>query len=723
MELAPKQPRPIAIAPAASNGRTVPEEENPLPTMPFTCVTCTRRKVKCDKSGPPCSACRKGRLDCFYEAPPPRKRKRKPAEEVHEKLEQYERVLKQHGLLDEAAKDSPSGDSPLESSLRLSETAAANPWSPHTRGGKLLHGGGKSRWIDSTLWKNLEVEGLGPSSDDEEEGVDGAGGGDSQLAAPDDPFSAAFLGGTVAQRSLLDYHPTYDVAMKLWKTYCSHVEPITKLLHVPTGQAMVQRTAANPSTASKSTECLIFAIYHFAVVAMSDHECQELLNQPRALLQSRYHCAVRQALVNAYFLRTTELPVLQAYTIFLLSVRSRYDLQTFWILTGIAVRIAQRIGLHRDGEALGLKPFDVQMRRRVFWQLIPLDYLSAHLAGSGIALAMDSWDTKQPLNVNDEDLHPDMVDPPIERARATDMIFCLARTEVGKFHQKIRPFIGDPLTGRPNKNCDSSMMKNVEAAIDELERTIESKFLRYCDFFEPIHCMTMGLGRGAPLSARLRLKLPRLQAHPDMYEDERRETINMVMRLFDHDIAIHSNPMLLRFAWHLQAFFQWDPMIWVLNELRRGSPAIQDPSLVWSKIEQIFSCHPQFISQKRALHGAICKATLRAWDGSAHPRDTREPEFISRIRSSLSKRSESSQGKTSPSAANLNPWTPADTLDEVPSVTNNEVAGYNTLLPGNYLDGVNFDADAVDWLFWDQVLRDTGNLNASGALPQHNGMM
>jgi hypothetical protein len=95
---------------------------------------------------------------------------------------------------------------------------------------------------------------------------------------------------------------------------------------------------------------------------------------------------------------------MQALVLFFLPFRYFYNPHTYWILTGVAVRIAQRMGLHRDGEKLGLPPFDVQMRRRLFYQLLPLDGIASQMSGTGIAIMLDNCDTQQPLNINDDQI-------------------------------------------------------------------------------------------------------------------------------------------------------------------------------------------------------------------------------------------------------------------------------------------------------------------------------
>jgi hypothetical protein len=212
--------------------------------------------------------------------------------------------------------------------------------------------------------------------------------------------------------------------------------------------------------------------------------------------------------------------------------RTTYNPHAFWILTGVAVRLGQRIGLHRDPEELGLKPFDVQLRRRLFWQLLPLDGIASQLSGTGIAVTYDSWDTKPPFNLDDSDIWPDMTEAPTEREGATDMMFCLMRTEMGRFHQKVKPFLGN--WARFWEVGDMSAIDEMEQAIQELERTMEGKYLRYCDPVNSLHLLALLMGRGAPQNARLRLRLPRVRANPNLSDPERQEIWKMCLKMFDY---------------------------------------------------------------------------------------------------------------------------------------------------------------------------------------------
>jgi hypothetical protein len=66
------------------------------------------------------------------------------------------------------------------------------------------------------------------------------------------------------------------------------------------------------------------------------------------------------------------------------------------------------MGVHRDGRALGVPPFETELRRRLWWQITILDFRSAELTGSGRFGDISLSDTEVPTNVNDADIWPGM---------------------------------------------------------------------------------------------------------------------------------------------------------------------------------------------------------------------------------------------------------------------------------------------------------------------------
>jgi hypothetical protein len=63
----------------------------------------------------------------------------------------------------------------------------------------------------------------------------------------------------------------------------------------------------------------MFAVYGAAVLSMRDGECQATFGESRSTLQSRYRLGARRSLTKAQFMRTSDLMVLQAFVIYLVS--------------------------------------------------------------------------------------------------------------------------------------------------------------------------------------------------------------------------------------------------------------------------------------------------------------------------------------------------------------------------------------------------------------------
>lgn len=177
----------------------------------------------------------------------------------------------------------------------------------------------------------------------------------------------------------------------------------------------------------------MFAIYLSAIQSMSADECKIMMGESKDILFRRYLSAAKSTLIRADFTSSLDIVLLQAFTIYLLAVRQYLEPNSFWILTGTAVRLGQRIGLHRDGTLIGLSPFETEIRRRSWWRLMALDGQTAELCGAGLSVAAPRYDSKRPLNVNDSDLCPNMSVLPSEHEGPTEMIFCGSRTEIGIF--------------------------------------------------------------------------------------------------------------------------------------------------------------------------------------------------------------------------------------------------------------------------------------------------
>jgi hypothetical protein len=141
------------------------------------------------------------------------------------------------------------------------------------------------------------------------------------------------LGGSIDLPSL---HPPPVQIFVLWQAFLNNVHPLLRLLHAPTVQQQLLTTALDLSAASPAVHALLFAIYANAVVSMRDDAYMAAMNEEsstrgeayiaaindqRWTLVSRYTTACQYALQKAEFLRSSDLTVLQAFVLHLVSSR------------------------------------------------------------------------------------------------------------------------------------------------------------------------------------------------------------------------------------------------------------------------------------------------------------------------------------------------------------------------------------------------------------------
>jgi hypothetical protein len=189
-------------------------------------------------------------------------------------------------------------------------------------------------------------------------------------------------------------HPNEQLARQFWATFKENVDPLIKVLHIPTFEPVFFDAVAHPDKVPKGLETLLFAIYYGAVTSTTPEECLERWGEDRTSLLSKYRFALEQALARANFLYCDETVILQAFIMFLILLRRNDDARKIWTLTGLVVRIAQTLGIHRDGSHFKLPPFEIEMRRRLWWQVCILDARSSEDHGCDPTIVEAQFDTK-----------------------------------------------------------------------------------------------------------------------------------------------------------------------------------------------------------------------------------------------------------------------------------------------------------------------------------------
>lgn len=143
---------------------------------------------------------------------------------------------------------------------------------------------------------------------------------DDTVDSPDENAELIFGATESPNVNIDDLTPSSAQIVLLWQTFCERVNPLTKVVHVPTVQPYVLEATSGSPNLPKNVEALLFAIYLLATVSMSKEECEETLNITRDKALARYGHGVRMTLARMGFLKTHDIITLQALVLYLVSL-------------------------------------------------------------------------------------------------------------------------------------------------------------------------------------------------------------------------------------------------------------------------------------------------------------------------------------------------------------------------------------------------------------------
>jgi len=299
-----------------------------------------------------------------------------------------------------------------------------------------------------------------------------------------------FIFGLSSQNvDMLSLHPPPEHIPKYWQIYKENVDPLVKIIHVPSMEPTILEAKGRLDKIHRGLEALLFAIYYGAVTSMWPEETRVEFGEEKNDLLARYRFGVEQALARADFLQSDEYIVLQAFVIFLICLRRNDDARVIWTLTGLVVRMAQTLGIHRDGSHFDLTPFDIEMRRRLWWQICILDSRASEDHGCDPTIIDQVFDTQMPLNANDSDLSPDMKTFPEAKVGCTEMTFGLIRFEITNTLRRIQYVPPGPK--KCNKYLSEVTAEQKENWIRECHQRIEEKYLQDCNMSVPLYWVSL----------------------------------------------------------------------------------------------------------------------------------------------------------------------------------------------------------------------------------------
>ncbi|ORY59303.1 uncharacterized protein BCR38DRAFT_351976 [Pseudomassariella vexata] len=561
-----------------------------------SCTFCRQRKIKCDRQKP-CSNCDRGGrgLECVYPPGPGRsaKRPRQPIDptKVFNRLDRLESMINRLGTQNSSLPLEAADEdllSPAEKPPSVIDGAdQPNKIQPNIidqQLGRLVIDDTRSYYVSNLSWASLgnEVEELRnllaePTSEE----------GDYPLEYNATPSSfdpdASILGFGPVSNTLQRYHPLPSEAIILLQVFKENVAPVVRTLHMPTTERIYQDAIAALDSLDRNVEALMFAIYYSAVISMPPQQCTTILGMSRESLLERYRFAVKQALARANLLKTESIIVLQAAVLFIESVRNEDDSRTVWSLTSLIVHIAKAMGLHRDGAAFGLKPFETELRRRLWYHICLLDIRSSEYHGYEPIVNGCGFDTKLPLHINDSDLTPEMASPPPEREEACEMTLCLIRSDYMRLGWKVN--FAPPSIVSPDGATNAGLSRNDgHMLVERFETRLQQRYLCHCDTDEPFMFLTSAI-------ARLMIARSRISVHKTVHRnsasnstehdsDTRDYLFQKSIEVLEVSSLLLTSKHLTKWTWHTKTHVQWHAVAFVLSEIC-SRPAGPDCDRAW----------------------------------------------------------------------------------------------------------------------------------------------
>ena len=276
---------------------------------------------------------------------------------------------------------------------------------------------------------------------------------------------------------------------------------------------------------------------------------------PKTTLAQTYRHGLETALAAANFLGHPTLPLVQAFTIFVALVRRQEHPRYVWMLTGLAIRMGQSLGLHRDGSQLGLLgAHEIEMRRRVWWILCMLDVRTAEDQGTEFAIGRDSFDTQMPRNINVDD------DDCQDRPGLTDMTLPRIFIKVTEVTRRMMATRG-PKDPAPTIEQQGRILK-------ELDRLLEEDLLPYPQQLSTATTIV----RLVKAKLTIFISLPVLFTAATATTDTDTEELRTRLLTSSIEVAEYNhvlNEECRNWRWIAQTYTYWYAVVYMLMEIGR----------------------------------------------------------------------------------------------------------------------------------------------------------
>ncbi|UKZ92104.1 uncharacterized protein TrAFT101_007072 [Trichoderma asperellum] len=416
----------------------------------LSCTSCRQRKLKCDRIEP-CGNCIARNVDCVYVVHP-RIRGSAQTNDGYQRLNARIRHLEQ--LISAADTPMPQRDASSDHICQhcgrvpdlTNGVLHGQPQQENTpdllrdeqsgiKPGRIISSDSQTTYVCGVHWAAIynEITDISrqldqdSSTDDFEESEAGYGNG---------PMLLGGLWPTASLEDILSDIPPRDLADRLVSRYFNSLDPSVVLLHAPTFEQEYKGFWLDEKKPKAQWLGLLFGILSMGtfLYLRSRDPLPGTFDNPKALMdifqRRSTECLILSKYSSSPGTHTMEALLLNIQNEFL---RHREAHLGIWILGGVVVRLAMRMGYHRDSAGYSqVSVFHGEMRRRVWAMILQLDTLTSCQLGLPPMIQELQCDTQLPRNLLDDDFGPDSVQLPSARPETelTPVLYTITKSRL-----------------------------------------------------------------------------------------------------------------------------------------------------------------------------------------------------------------------------------------------------------------------------------------------------
>lgn len=284
-------------------------------------------------------------------------------------------------------------------------------------------------------------------------------------------------------------------------------------------------------------------------------------------------------------------------------------------IVAVAIGIAQRMSMHDESTYTRCMISEAEMHRRLWWSLVIFDYRICEVSDYKTTTLSPICDYRILLNVNDFEIRLEMKTLLAIYEKPTEALFAVVRSELADFvrHSTFHlNFINPSLNAIAQPTQHSPKLKG--SGLMALEKTIEDKYLAFCDPENPLHFMIIWTTRGHLTRIRLLEYYSRHSTSSIQQTDAQRNgALSHALSMLECDTKLKTLPPIKRYLWFLDLHIPALAYVHILNSLRKR-PIEDLAEKAWDAMSDSYEARAMHSKpDKQQVLAVFFRVVLQTW--------------------------------------------------------------------------------------------------------------